>query len=373
MPDHILDDISHRRYNPLRGNWLLVSPHRTKRPWQGQKEEPSKNKLPEYDPACYLCPRNARAAGDTNPDYKKTLIFVNDYSAVKEEQAEYNPPDASTDLASSLLRAESATGRCYVLTFSPKHHLTLADMTPAEIVPVIEIWTQIYASHLDPASALAKQAAQCSLPAPAPEATITPPKAQLRYMQIFENKGAAMGCSHRTPTARSGPLDDPRGATRRDGADGPSTAPPTPAATCSPTTSRSSWKRRSASSSRTRPSSSSAPGGPSGRSRSSSCRSATEDYAEAIQEVTRRYDNLFETNFPYSAGIHQAPLDATDEEADNSYLHMHFYPPLLRSATVRKFLVGYELMAEAQRDITPEQAAARLRNCGGKLYRDQLE
>ncbi|CRK29715.1 hypothetical protein BN1723_003592 [Verticillium longisporum] len=133
MPDHILDDISHRRYNPLRGNWLLVSPHRTKRPWQGQKEEPSKNKLPEYDPACYLCPRNARAAGDTNPDYKKTLIFVNDYSAVKEEQAEYNPPDASTDLASSLLRAESATGRCYVLTFSPKHHLTLADMTPAEI------------------------------------------------------------------------------------------------------------------------------------------------------------------------------------------------------------------------------------------------
>ncbi|CRK24277.1 hypothetical protein BN1723_018129, partial [Verticillium longisporum] len=101
-----------------------------------------------------------RAAGDTNPDYKKTLIFVNDYSAVKEEQTEYNPPDASTDLASSLLRAESATGRCYVLTFSPKHHLTLADMTPAEIVPVIEIWTQIYASHLDPASALAKQAAQ---------------------------------------------------------------------------------------------------------------------------------------------------------------------------------------------------------------------
>ncbi|CRK13784.1 Galactose-1-phosphate uridylyltransferase like protein [Verticillium longisporum] len=385
MPDHILDDISHRRYNPLRGNWLLVSPHRTKRPWQGQKEEPSKNKLPEYDPACYLCPRNARAAGDTNPDYKKTLIFVNDYSAVKEEQAEYNPPDASTDLASSLLRAESATGRCYVLTFSPKHHLTLADMTPAEIVPVIEIWTQIYASHLDPASALAKQAAQLSLPAPAPEATITPPKAQLRYMQIFENKGAAMGCSNPHPHGQiwttSTTPEEPRAEMEQMAKYRAANAGrhlladyvkvelekeerivfqnETFLVVCP-------WwavwpfevlvlpKRHI-------------------RALVDLTAQEREDYAEAIQEVTRRYDNLFETNFPYSAGIHQAPLDATDEEADNSYLHMHFYPPLLRSATVRKFLVGYELMAEAQRDITPEQAAARLRNCGGKLYRDQLE
>lgn len=261
---------------------------------------------------CYLCPRNARAAGDTNPDYKKTLIFVNDYSAVKEEQAEYNPPDASTDLASSLLRAESATGRCYVLTFSPKHHLTLADMTPAEIVPVIEIWTQIYASHLDPASALAKQAAQLSLPAPAPEATITPPKAQLRYMQIFENKGAAMGCSNPHPHGQiwttSTTPEEPRAEMEQMAKYRAANAGrhlladyvkvelekeerivfqnETFLVVCP-------WwavwpfevlvlpKRHI-------------------RALVDLTAQEREDYAEAIQEVTRRYDNLFETNFPYS-------------------------------------------------------------------------
>ncbi|KAH8680840.1 galactose-1-phosphate uridylyltransferase-like protein [Xylariales sp. PMI_506] len=377
MPDQILDDISHRRYNPLRGSWLLVSPHRTKRPWQGQQEGPS----------CYLCPRNSRAAGDHNPDYKETFVFVNDYSAVKEEQEDYTAePASSDDLSALLLRAEGVKGKCYVLTFSPKHHLTLADMSATETLPIVETWTRIYASHLAPTNPLSGVAGKLDLLSQeAPAESVAPlPKEQLRYMQIFENKGAAMGCSNPHPHCQIWTT---------------TTLPEEPAAELVQMT-----KYRTAHGNR----------------------HLLADYvklemekkerivfqndaflavcpwwavwpfevmiiakrhvralvdfspaerllfADAIQEVTRRYDNLFETSFPYSSGIHQAPLDGTAEEVENSYFHMHFYPPLLRSATVRKFLVGYELMAEPQRDITPEQAAAKLRDCGGELYRKKL-
>ncbi|RWA04811.1 hypothetical protein EKO27_g10288 [Xylaria grammica] len=368
MPDKILDDISHRRYNPLRGSWLLVSPHRTKRPWQGQQEGPGINKLPEYDPKCYLCPRNPRAQGDSNPDYKETFVFVNDYSAVKEVQQDYEPEtDASSDdLSSLLLRAEGVRGKCFVLTFSPKHHLTLADMPAEEILPVVDTWTRIYATHLAPTNPLAEIAAKLDLmrtEAP-PESLIPAPTQQLRYMQIFENKGAAMGCSNPHPHGQIWTT---------------TTLPEEPAAELLEMEKKERivfqnafflvvcpwwavWpfevmilaKRHV---------------------RSLVDLTAQERFyfAEAIQEVTRRYDNLFETSFPYSSGIHQAPLEGTAEEIESSYFHMHFYPPLLRSATVRKFLVGYELMAEPQRDITPEQAAARLRDCGGELYRKKLQ
>ncbi|KAK0744074.1 galactose-1-phosphate uridyl transferase [Schizothecium vesticola] len=381
MPDEILDDISHRRYNPLTGSWLLVSPHRTKRPWQGQQEEPSKAKLPDHDPQCYLCPGNKRAQGDSNPYYQNTFAFINDYSAVKEEQQAYEPAVSSDDVSSLLLRAQPVIGRCYVLTFSAKHNVTLADMTAPEILPVIQTWTRFYASHLSPTHPLRAQAARVLESIPAnPDGEVDPPARQLRYMQIFENKGAAMGCSNPHPhcqiwTTSSLPeepakeqvqlaqyraehgrhmladyakLEMEKGERVVWQNDGFLVVCPWWAV----------WpfevliiaKRHVR-----------------------ALVDLTDDerlqLAKAIQEVTRRYDDLFETSFPYSSGIHQAPLDCSEEEAETSWFHMHFYPPLLRSATVRKFLVGYEMLAEPQRDITPEQAAARLRDSGSKLHR----
>ncbi|KAF4123051.1 UDPglucose--hexose-1-phosphate uridylyltransferase, partial [Geosmithia morbida] len=383
MPDKILDDISHRRYNPLTNTWLLVSPHRTKRPWQGQQEPAVANTLPEYDPKCYLCPGNPRAAGDTNPKYEKTFAFVNDYSAVKEQQPEYTAESSGDDdVESSLLRAESVKGVCYVLTFSPKHSVTLADMPGRDILPVVEHWTRIYANHLSSSSPLAPAAAKLQLSLGPEDAPV--PKDSYRYMQIFENKGAAMGCSNPHPhcqvwTTSSMPeepgkelaqmtryraehggrhlladyvkLELSKGERVLFQNDAFLVVCPWWAV----------WpfevlllpKRHV-------------------RSLVDLDDSERLQFAEAIQEITRRYDNLFECSFPYSSGIHQAPLSGTQEEVDNSYLHMHFYPPLLRSATVRKFLVGYELMAEPQRDITPEQATARLRNCSGDLYRNKI-
>ncbi|KAM3420234.1 Galactose-1-phosphate uridylyltransferase [Cercospora zeina] len=380
MPDTILDDISHRRYNLLRGSWVLVSPHRTKRPWQGAQEEASKNTLPEYDPACYLCPRNKRAQGDSNPDYDSTFVFVNDYSAVKEQQAEYDAPTENGTLASRLLKAESVTGKCYVITFSPSHNLTLADMPPQDIMPVIDTWTKIYTAHLDPQSPLAKMAHQV------PNGTaIEQPRDHYRYMQIFENKGAAMGCSNPHPhgqvwTTTSLP-EEPSlelhnmQQYRRDQKGSHMLVDY--AQLESETGERTVFENRSFWAGcpwwATWPFEVMVIAKSHKRALVDFDPSGKADLAQVLSEVTRRYDNLFETNFPYSMGIHQAPLTGTDEEIEASHFHIHFYPPLLRSATVRKFLVGYELMAEPQRDITPEQAAKRLRDCGGELYRKKLK
>ncbi|KAF2237011.1 galactose-1-phosphate uridylyltransferase [Viridothelium virens] len=386
MPDAILDDISHRRYNALRGTWILVSPHRTKRPWQGQQEGATQTSLPEYDPSCYLCPGNKRAQGDANPKYtaEEPFVFVNDYSAVKEEQADYNPPDQDGSISARLLRAESTTGKCYVITFNPAHNLTLADLQPGQILPIIRAWTRIYTAHLSPKSPLASVSQPTTLAPASHDESITAPKAQYRYMQIFENKGAAMGCSNPHPHGQIWTT---------------TSLPEEPAAEL---VQLSKYRREQGGAHlledyaqleaekqervvyenasflalcpwwATWPFEVMVVSKKHRRALVDLSEQEKTQLAEALQEVTRRYDNLFETHFPYSMGLHQAPLEGTNDEIESSHFHIHFYPPLLRSASVRKFLVGYEMLAEPQRDITPEQAAARLRNCAGVLYRKNM-
>ena len=315
-------------------------------PSRGQQESPSKTTLPAYDSTCYLCPGNTRAGGAHNPAYKSTFVFVNDYSAVKETQESYAPPTSSSsageedDTSALFLRAEGVTGKCYVLTFSPSHNLTLADLSPAEILPVVEAWTAIYAAHLDPASPLAKvaPAPYSTLPARLEDATdLTAAlvleegkrQHQLRYMQIFENKGAAMGCSNPHPhgqiwTTSSLPdevqldltqlrkyraeqgrnrhlLADYAALEMRKGErvvfanDGFVAVCPWWAT----------WPfevllvaRRHV------------------RALVDLSAQERKEFAECIAEVTRRYDNLFETQFPYSMGLHQAPLSAAADRED---------------------------------------------------------
>ena len=287
-------------------------------------------------------------------------------------------------LSSKLLQAEPVTGKCYVVTFSSAHNLTLADLKPTQILPIIETWTKIYTAHLSPRSPLVERPRSTIAPPLDSRTIITGPKHQYRYMQIFENKGAAMGCSNPHPhcqiwTTSSLPeeltteLINLKQYRRERGAvnmledyarlelekneriifqnDSFLVLCPWWAT----------WPYETMILSRSH-----------SRALPDLSHQQTGHLAEAIAEITRRYDNLFNTQFPYSMGIHQAPLDGDDEEIEASYFHIHFYPPLLRSASVRKFLVGYELLAEPQRDITPEQAAAKLRDCGGPLYRDQI-
>ena len=333
----------HRRYNPLTDEWLLVSPQRATRPWLGAVEQRAADRRPPYDPACYLCPGNKRANGAVNPPYSGVFVFDNDFPALLPPTADSGPADGS---AHPLLRAQPETGVCRVICFSPRHDLTLAELPLAQIRAVVDTWV-----------------AQC-LELGARE--------DITYIQIFENKGEMMGASNPHPhgqlwATRSLPTEivkEARGQLnylQQAGSHGPLLVDYLETEhqegrriifendhfTCLvpfwaiwPFETMILPRRHIR--------------------RLTELSDAERDaLADALKRLTVRYDNLFNTAFPYTMGIHQAPYD--DQPHDEWQLHLHFYPPLLRSATVRKFMVGYEMLAQPQRDLTPEQAAERLR------------
>ena len=333
----------HRRYNPLTREWVLVSPHRTKRPWQGQVEKLSPEERPAFDPGCYLCPGNERAGGHRNPAYTSTFVFTNDFSALLEE----TPPGEYQ--RGALLRAESERGICRVICFSPGHNLTLAEMEIADLRKVVDCWSDQY-SELN------------ALP-------------WMGYVQIFENRGEMMGCSNPHPHcqiwASSGipyhihrEIESQKEYFRAHGrsllSDYLATELESGERVIAQNTHFAAvvpfwavWPFESMVIS---------------RRAVSAMDELTEDERDALaailKSVTTRYDNLFEISFPYSMGFHQRP----SQGAEGWHFHAHFYPPLLRSATVRKFLVGYEMLATPQRDITPEAAAQRLRELSDRHY-----
>jgi UDPglucose--hexose-1-phosphate uridylyltransferase len=346
-----LSNHPHRRYNPLSREWVLVSPHRTQRPWQGQVEQTAPDQRPTYDSQCYLCPGNERAGGARNPDYHDTFVFTNDYAALLLDTPGGTFERGATP-GSPLLRAESERGTSRVVCFSPRHDLTLAEMAPEDLARVVNVWVEQY-QELG------------ALP-------------QIGYVQIFENRGAMMGASNPHPHGQIWatehlPLNVAReqdaqaeyyAANRRtlladylaleleEGArivvanDHFVALVPFWAV----------WPFEMLVVSR-RPTGALPDLTPEERA----------GLADILRSLTTRYDNLFQVSFPYSMGFHQRPTDG--EAHPEWHLHAHFYPPLLRSATVRKFMVGFELLAEPQRDITAESAAERLRSLPAKHYR----
>lgn len=340
-----MSDHPHRRYNPLSREWILVSPHRTKRPWLGQVEKTPLEKRPSYDPTCYLCPGNTRTSGVQNPQYTKTYVFDNDFMALLPDvpSGELNDGD--------LFIAKSERGLCRVICYNPDHSLTMAEMSTDAIQHVIDLWAAQY-----------KELGSLNF---------------INYVQIFENKGAIMGCSNPHPHGQIWANEN---------------LPQEPAAEQASQLAYLHEKghcllcdyAKLELEKRERiicqndaflavvpfwaiwpfealvlP------------KRHVTCLSELtakekEALADILKQLTVRYDNLFEVSFPYTMGIHQKPTDG--QAHDEWHLHWHFYPPLLRSATVKKFMVGYEMLANAQRDITAESAAERLRSLPNKRF-----
>lgn len=329
----------HRRYNPLLDEWILVSPQRANRPWQGQKEDITEENRPVYDPDCYLCSGNIRANGARNPEYKGTYVFNNDFGALLNEEIDFSEEHSGF----FTLLPERGINR--VVCFSENHSLTLPEMSVEQIKNVVDIWQEQFneLAALD----------------------------HINYIQIFENKGSVMGCSNPHPhgqiwaqssipamvqktqnqlksyfeknkrTLLEDYLEQEITAGERIVAENEHFVALVPFWALWPyeTMIISKQKRENM---------------------AAFSENEKESFATILQTLTTIYDNLFEMSFPYSAGIHQSPTDGKPHL--EWHFHMHFYPPLLRSAEVKKFMVGYEMLAEPQRDITPEQSAAILRN-----------
>ena len=338
----------HRRFNPMTREWVLVSPHRTQRPWQGQTEDVAPEAQLKFDPGCYLCPGNQRANGEKNPDYSSVFVFDNDFAAIKPDTL------AGELLEQDLLLARSESGRCRVVCFSPRHDLTMARMSVAELRSVVDAWTQEFID-------LGNQA-------------------NIRSVQVFENRGAIMGCSNPHPHGQIWANETlPNEMTKEltAFADHFQTRGSTLLSDYLTLELEKQerivcanehfvavvpfwaiWPFETMVLSR-RP--------------VSALDELTDEertaLADILRQVTIRYDNLFQTSFPYTMGFHQRPTDG--QPHPEFPLHAHFYPPLLRSATVRKFMVGYEMLGMPQRDITPETAAKWLRELPDRHYLDR--
>ncbi len=329
----------HRRYNALTGEWVLVSPHRAKRPWQGQQEEVEKESRPAYDPTCYLCPGNERVGGERNPPYTQTYVFNNDFGALQE-----STPTGSF-AKGGLLKAESERGVCKVICFSPRHDLTLPDMEVADIRKVVDLWQYEY-----------EELGKFDF---------------INYVQIFENKGAIMGCSNPHPHGQiwaqsSIPVEPAKELIQQENyftannrsllsdylaieleeqkrmvVENEHFVALVPFWAVWPFETMIISKRHF-------------------QHLGQITEAEKDAFADCIKRLTTVYDKVFNVSFPYSAGLHQSPTDGQNHAG--WHFHMHFYPPLLRSATIKKFMVGYELLANPQRDITPETAADRLRS-----------
>lgn len=334
-----LSKTPHRRWNPLLREWVLVSPHRTQRPWQGQVEKHAVEQRPKYDPNCYLCPGNSRAGGHKNPDYAATFVFDNDYAALVADA----PKGGINE--SSLIVADSERGICRVICFSPRHDLTISNMGLDDVASVVRVWSEQY-----------QQLGAIDW---------------VKYVQIFENRGEMMGASNPHPHCQVWANETvPNYPTTEQNAMLEFAKKQRKCMLCEYLQLEKIHAVRVV------------------------CendfftvvvpfwavwpfevlvlanhhltgidqlsRDAQSGLADILKRITNRYDKIFGVPFPYSMGLHQRPTDG--EQHSEWHLHAHFYPPLLRSATVRKFMVGYEMLAAPQRDITPESAAEKLQS-----------